>query len=102
MSVGVVAPGVSLLGVKPTIALAAACAPFALARVWRLPQAGAALTGVVVALGNFLSAQTHHRNIVRTASWLPLVLALVESALRQATWGPRPRLLVLAALALGM
>ena len=49
---------------------------FALARAWRLPYSSAALAGVVFALGSFLAAQIHHENIVRTAAWLPLTLAL--------------------------
>ena len=64
----------------------AALGTFALARTWRLPYASAALAGVVFALGNFLQAQIHHENIVRTASWLPVMLALVERGLRAETW----------------
>ena len=54
---------------------------FVLARTWRLPYPSAVLAGMVFALGNFLQAQIHHENIVRTASWLPLILAFVEKAL---------------------
>ena len=75
---------------------------FALVRVWQLPYASAVLAGLVFALGNFLQAQIHHENIVRTASWLPLILACVEQALRNAASRRRLRWTILAALALGM
>jgi hypothetical protein len=80
----------------------AAVGAFALARTWQLPYPSAALAGLVFALGNFLQAQIHHENIVRTASWLPLILACVEMALRAGRWPARLRWTVLAALALGM
>ncbi|HEX8967976.1 MAG TPA: hypothetical protein VF937_08860, partial [Chloroflexota bacterium] len=73
-----------------------------LARTWRLPYASAALAGLVFALGNFLQAQIHHENIVRTASWLPLVLALVDRALRSRAWWVQLRWSALAAVALAM
>jgi membrane protein YfhO len=75
---------------------------FALVRIWRLPYASAVLAGIVFALGNFLQAQIHHENIVRTASWLPLILACVEQALRSLAWRQRMRWTLVAALALGM
>ena len=65
----------------------AAAGMFFLARTWGLPNASAFIAGLVFALGNFLQAQIHHENIVRTASWVPLVLALVERGLRT----PDPR-----------
>jgi hypothetical protein len=80
----------------------AAVGMFALARAWRLPYASAALAGLVFALGNFLSAQIHHENIIRTASWLPVMLALVERALQTPYWRPRLRSMALAAGALGL
>jgi hypothetical protein len=80
----------------------AAVGAFALARTWQLPYPSAALAGLVFALGNFLQAQIHHENIVRTASWLPLILACVEVGLRAASWPARLRWTVLAAAALGM
>jgi membrane protein YfhO len=75
---------------------------FALARVWRLPYPSAMLAGLVFALGNFLQAQIHHENIVRTASWLPLILACTERALRAELLASRLRWTAYAALALGM
>jgi hypothetical protein len=60
----------------------AAVGTYALARTWQLPHAAASLAGVTFALGSFLQAQIHHENIVRTASWLPVMLVLVERALR--------------------
>jgi membrane protein YfhO len=80
----------------------AAAGMFALARVWRLPYASAVLAGLVFGLGNFLQAQIHHENIVRTASWLPLILACTERALRTTAWQRRVGWTSLAALALGM
>jgi len=58
--------------------------------------------GVVFALGNFLQAQIHHENIVRTASWLPVMLATVERALRSTGWRAQLRWTLLAALPLGL
>ena len=75
---------------------------FALARTWRLPYASAALAGLVLTLGNFLQAQIHHENIVRTASWLPLILACTEKALCAERLSSRLRWTACAALALGM
>jgi hypothetical protein len=75
---------------------------YALARSWRLPPASAVLAGLVFALGHFLSAQIHHENIVRTASWLPAMLALVEHALQSADWRSRMRWTALAVGALGL
>src|SRR5207237_6601352 len=63
----------------------AAAGTFALVRAWGLPRTSAVLAGIVFALGSFLQAQIHHENIVRTAAWLPLILALVERALRAAS-----------------
>ncbi|MCA1644098.1 MAG: YfhO family protein [Chloroflexi bacterium] len=80
----------------------AAVGAFALARCWRLPYASAALAGVVFALGSFLQAQIHHENIVRTASWIPVMLACVERALRGMGWRAQLRWTALAAAALGM
>jgi len=80
----------------------AAVGAFALARCWRLPYPSAALAGVVFALGSFLQAQIHHENIVRTASWLPVMLACLERALRSDRWRAQLRWTALAAAALGM
>jgi hypothetical protein len=80
----------------------AATGMFVLARAWRLPYAAAALAGLTFALGNFLQAQIHHENVIRTASWLPLILALTEYALVSETWRPRLRWVSLATLALGL
>src|SRR5207253_9546913 len=80
----------------------AAVGAFALARCWRLPYSSAALAGVVFALGSFLQAQIHHENIIRTASWIPLMLAFVECALRADGWRAQLRWTALAAGALGL
>jgi hypothetical protein len=47
-----------------------------------LPSLGGAL---VFAFGSFLSAQMHHENVVRSAVWLPAVLACADRALRGRT-----------------
>src|SRR5258708_11522399 len=80
----------------------AAAGTFALARAWRLPYSSATLAGVVFACGSFLAAQIHHENIVRTAAWLPLLLAIVERALTADSARSRLRWTLLAAVALGM
>jgi hypothetical protein len=80
----------------------AAVGTFSLARAWRLPRSAAVLAGLVFALGNFLQAQIHHENIVRTAAWLPVILVLVELGLRSRGWATRASWIVFAALALGM
>jgi hypothetical protein len=74
---------------------------FFLARTWRLPYPSAVLAGLVFTLGSFLQAQIHHENIVRTASWLPLILACVEKGLRAGIWQSRLRWTALASLSLG-
>jgi hypothetical protein len=75
---------------------------FFLARTWRLPYPSAVLAGLVFALSSFLQAQIHHENIVRTASWLPLILACIEKGLQAGAWQPRLRWTALAAMCLGM
>jgi hypothetical protein len=75
---------------------------FFLARAWRLPYASAVMAGLVFTLGNFLQAQIHHENIVRTASWLPLVLACTEKGLQAQAWRVRLRWTALAAVCLGL
>jgi hypothetical protein len=74
---------------------------FCLARTWRLPYPSAVLAGLSFALGNFLQAQIHHENIVRTASWLPLILTCIELGLQADAWPTRLRWTALAALCLG-
>jgi Bacterial membrane protein YfhO len=80
----------------------AAVGMFFLVRTWGLPNASAFLAGLVFALGNFLQAQIHHENIVRTASWLPLALALVERGLRASDRRAQLRWTALAAGAMGL
>jgi hypothetical protein len=74
---------------------------YALARVWGLTHAGATLAGLTFTLGSFLQAQTHHENVIRTAVWLPVQLALVERALRR-EGAARRRWTAAAAASLGM
>ncbi len=80
----------------------AAFGTFALARTLGLPRSAAVLAGLVFALGNFLQAQIHHENIVRTAAWMPVMLVLVERALRAADTPRRAFWTVCGGLALGM
>ena len=80
----------------------AAVGMFAFARAWKLPYPSAVLAGIVFTLGSFLQAQIHHENIVRTASWLPLVLAGVELGLQASDSRARLRWGVLAAICLGL
>ncbi|MBI2756308.1 MAG: hypothetical protein HYX52_06335 [Chloroflexi bacterium] len=55
---------------------------YALARAWGRSGVAALLAGSTVAFGSFFSAQLHHENIIRSAAWLPLVLACTERAVR--------------------
>lgn len=55
-----------------------------LARTLGLGRLGATIAALVLALGSFFVAQLHHENVVRTAAWLPLVIAGFELALRRA------------------
>ena len=80
----------------------AALGMFALARTWGLPYPSAFLAGVVFTFGNFLQAQIHHENIVRTTSWLPLTLACIERGLQTADWRAQLRWTALGAGALGL
>jgi hypothetical protein len=72
---------------------------FIFLRTLRVGRVAAVGGGLVFAFGSFLTAQMHHENVVRSAVWLPLVLAAMErgftstSLRRQLAW------LALAALA---
>ncbi len=65
-------------------------------RIGPIAALGGALT---FAFGSFLAAQMHHENVVRSAVWMPLVLALAERALR-VEGGRRWAWVALAAVAL--
>ena len=56
-------------------------------RTLRLDPLPALGGGLVFALGSFLTAQMHHENMVRSAVWLPAVLACLDRALRAAARG---------------
>lgn len=60
-------------------------------RSLRLDTLAALGGGLVFALGSFLTAQMHHENVIRSAVWLPAVLASLELATRSNT---RPRQLM--------
>jgi Bacterial membrane protein YfhO len=49
-------------------------------RLDTLPSLGG---GLVFAFGSFLTAQMHHENVVRSAVWLPAVLACIDRAVQQ-------------------
>ncbi|MDP8924371.1 MAG: YfhO family protein [Chloroflexota bacterium] len=70
-------------------------------RVLGVGRWGALVGGLVFAFGSFFIAQLQHENLVRSAVWLPLILLLVERALRAGGWA-RQRRLVLAGLTLAV
>ncbi len=51
---------------------------FVFLRTLRVGRIAAIGGGLVFAFGSFLTAQMHHENVVRSAVWLPLVLAAME------------------------
>ncbi len=55
---------------------------YAFLRTLRLGPLASLGGGLVFAFGSFTTAQMHHENVIRSAVWLPLVLALAERALR--------------------
>ncbi|HET6317992.1 MAG TPA: hypothetical protein VFG86_16175, partial [Chloroflexota bacterium] len=64
-------------------------------RTLRLEPVPALGGGLVFAFGSFLTAQMHHENVVRSAVWLPAVLACFQLALQAPA---RPGLLMWIAL----
>src|SRR5207248_7426309 len=58
-----------------------------LGRLLGLSRFAALLAGLTFSFGSFLVSHLQHENLVRSTIWLPLVLALMELALRAA--GPR-------------
>jgi hypothetical protein len=63
--------------------LLAGAAAYLLARVVNVGRAGAVLAGVCYMLAAPVLNHAHHTNIVVAASWLPLLLALMELACRR-------------------
>ncbi len=51
-------------------------------RTLRLNRFAATVGALSFSFGSFMIAQMHHTNVVNTAIWLPLTLAMVEMALR--------------------
>jgi hypothetical protein len=94
-------PDVAFVALRLVHVAVAAVGTYALARAWRLPRAAATLAGLTFALGSFLQAHLHHENIVRTAAWLPLMLACLEQSLRS-DGRARPRWIVAAGASLGL
>ena len=95
-------PQVALLGLAPApLALVwqrvlhvflAGLFPYLFLRGLRLDPLPALGGGLIFAFGSFLTAQMHHENVVRSATWLPAVLACVDRCLlagsrrRRAAW----------------
>ena len=61
---------------------------YTLARVLRISRTGAALAGICYMLSGPVLYHTHHTNIVVAASWLPMLLALIELAFLKRSWWP--------------
>ena len=97
----VFSPEAAMIALRILHTALAAVSSYALARTFGVAPASAIVAGSVFAFGSFHAAQVHHENVVRTAAWLPLILALAELAWR-AEGSRRARWLALAALALGM
>ncbi len=74
---------------------------YAFLRALRIAPFGATIGACAFGLGSFVVAQQHHGSLLAAAVWLPLLLALVELALRRADWST-DGLLALAGLTLGM
>jgi Bacterial membrane protein YfhO len=96
------APERALVALRLMHLWVAALGTFALVRAWQLPRSSAVLAGTVFALGSFLQAQIHHENIVRTAAWLPLLLAFAEQALQATDLRRRVRWAACAVIVLGL
>jgi hypothetical protein len=62
--------------------LLAAGGLYGLGRVLGIGRLGSAFGGVAFALGGFMFGHLDHGNIVRSAAWLPLMLACADLALR--------------------
>lgn len=92
----------ALIGLRLVHLCLAGLGTYAFVRAWRLPRPSAAIAGLVFALGNFLSAQIQHENIIRTGGWLPVILTCAEYALRARTSSGRWRWTLAGAVALGM
>ena len=70
-------------------------------RVLGVGRVGALVGGIAFAFGSFFVTQIQHENVVRSAVWLPLILAFVELALRSTGWR-RQQWLIAAGLAMAM
>src|SRR5579864_4636724 len=77
-------PDVAFVVLRLVFVGIAAVGAYALARAWRLPRTASLVAGITFSLGSFLPAHIQHENVVRTAAWLPVTLACVEHAVRQA------------------
>jgi hypothetical protein len=81
--------------------LIAALSLYALCRALGLGRIAGVVGGLAFGMGSFFVSQQHHENVMRTAAWLPLVLALTEWSLHRAGWR-RHLLLTGAGVALAM
>ncbi|MCC7368700.1 MAG: YfhO family protein [Chloroflexi bacterium] len=73
---------VAFIALRSAHYLLAAAGLYALGRVLGLGRMGSAFGGVVFALGGFMYGHLDHGNIVRSAAWLPSMLACADLALR--------------------
>ncbi|MGE3270587.1 MAG: YfhO family protein [Chloroflexota bacterium] len=73
---------IAFVAVRSAHYLLAAVGLYGLARILGLQRTGAIFGGVTFALGGFMLGHLDHGNIVRSAAWLPFILACGELALR--------------------
>ncbi|HYU18715.1 MAG TPA: hypothetical protein VEQ11_08455 [Chloroflexota bacterium] len=90
-------PTASLTALRALHVFLAGSFMLAFLRTLGLRPWGGLVGALVFAFGSFFVTQIQHENLVRSAAWLPLILLLVELALRRRGWA-RQRLLVGAGL----
>ncbi|HZT05853.1 MAG TPA: hypothetical protein VFC51_02395 [Chloroflexota bacterium] len=91
----------TLLWLRITSVFIGGAGAYALCRALGLRPLAAFLGGITFSVGSFFPSQQHHENILRTAAWLPLILACVEGAFGARGWR-RQAYLTAGALALAM
>ncbi len=101
LALGLLSPAEALIALRIGHTALAAAGAFALGRALGQSRAGSLACGAVWAFGSFNATQMHHENVVRTAAWLPLLLAFAELACR-AEGRRRWRLATAAAVVLGL
>lgn len=73
---------VAFIAVRSAHYLLAAAGLYTLGRVLGIGRTGSAFGGIAFALGGFMFGHLDHGNILRSAAWLPLMLAFADLALR--------------------